>query len=92
MVDGEDDADAVPLRLGHDVRHELAAGLVEQAAADLDVVQDLLEGERHGAADDQRVDFVEQVVDQLDLVGDLGAAEDGEEGPRGVLERLGEIL
>ena len=36
----------------------------------------------HGAADQERVDLVDQVLDHLDLVGDLGAAEDGDERPR----------
>ena len=37
------------------------------------------EGVGHAAADDQGVDLGDQVVDDADLVGDLGAAEDGDE-------------
>ena len=35
-----------------------------------------------------RVDFAEQVVDDFDLVGDLGAAEDGDEGALGGFKSL----
>ncbi len=33
----------------------------------------------HGAADEQRIDLAEQVLDDLELVRDLGAAEDRDE-------------
>lgn len=36
--------------------------------------------------------LVEEVLDELDLVRDLCAAEDGEEGPLGLLEDLGKVL
>ncbi len=50
-----------------------------------------LEGVSHAADDDQRVDLVEQVVDDVDFAGDLGAADDGDEGLLGRFERLAEI-
>ncbi len=40
----------------------------------------LQEGVGHAATDDNGVDLFEQVVDDLDLVGDLGATDDGDEG------------
>ena len=43
----------------------------------------------HRAADEQPVDAAEQVLDDLDLVRDLGAAEDGDERPLGIAERRG---
>ena len=49
--------------------------LLEQALADL-VALSLEEGEDHAAADEEPVDRVEQVVDDAELVGDLGAAQD----------------
>ena len=49
------------------------------------------EGVGHGAADEQSVDLVEQGVDDLDLVGDLGAADDGDEGAVGVGDGLAEV-
>ena len=50
-----------------------------------------LEGVGHAADDDQRVDLVEQVVDDVDLAGDLGAADDGDEGLFGRFESLAEV-
>ena len=47
----------------------------DQRVADCNPLR-LQEGVRHRAADEQRVDFAEQVVDDRDLVRHLGAAED----------------
>lgn len=52
----------------------------------LDAIEGLLEGKGHPAADDELVDLVEQVVDELNLVRDFGAAEDGKERSFRVLE------
>ena len=92
VVDGQDELDVVLLGLLDEAGDLLGAGLVEERVADADALERLLEGEGHAAADDEQVDLVEQVVDQLDLVADLGAAEDGEEGTLGLLEGLGEVF
>lgn len=92
VVDWKDDLDIVLLGLLDDVADDLAASLVEEGGTDLDVLQSLLEGKSHTAGNDQAVDLGEEVIDQLDLVGDLGAAKDGEEGTLGVLQGLGEVL
>ena len=42
----------------------------------------------HGAADDQRVDFLQQVAEQIELGGNLGAADDRRQRARRVVERL----
>ena len=47
---------------------------------------------RHRAADEQRVDAGYQVLDDLELVRHLRAAEDGHERPLGTLEHAAEIL
>lgn len=91
-VDGEDELDVVLLGLLDKVRDNLGASLIEERVADGHVLEGLLEGEGHATADDEGVDLVEQVVDQLDLVGNLGTAENGEEGALGRLENLGEVL
>ena len=52
----------------------------------------LEEGEGHAAADDDLVDLVAHVLDEQDLVGDLGAAEDGQHRLGGRVEHLGEGL
>lgn len=73
--------------------------LRERRQTNLHSVDHLLECKRHAAADDHLVHLplgpranmthlVQQTVDQLDLVRDLRAAEDGKEGARGRLQRL----
>ena len=52
----------------------------------------LEEGVGHGAADQQLVDALEQVLEHADLVGHLGAADDGDEGALDVAEQLAEEL
>ena len=78
-----------------------AASSVERAisiAIDLDqrladaVTERAQEREGHAAADDERVDLREQVLDERDLVGDLGAAEHGDQRPRRGLEDAAQRL
>ena len=52
----------------------------------------LQEGKCHATANDQLVDLVQHVLDQLDLVGNLGSTENGQEWTRGVVESLVEVL
>ena len=52
---------------------------------------DLQESKCHPSADDELVDLVQHVVDQLDLVGDLRASEDGQKWSRRVVEGLVEV-
>ena len=87
-------------------QHHLAAGLgrlvqqldglvhevvLAEAVAD-GLAPGLEERVGHGAADDDAVDLGDQVLDDADLVGDLGAAEDGHERPLRVLEGVAEEL
>ena len=60
---------------------------LQQAGADL-VALGLLEGIGHAAADDDGVSLLQQVVDDVDLVGDLGAAQHRHEGALGVVQGL----
>lgn len=92
VVDGEDNLDVVLLSLLGDFADDLAAGLVEEGISDLDALKGLLEGEGHGTGDDEAVDLGKQVVDQLDLVGDLGATKDGKEGALRVLQSGSEVV
>ena len=92
VVDGQDDFDVVLLCLFDDIANGLAAGLVEEGVTDLDVLKGLLEGESHAAGDDQAVDFGEEVVDELDLVRDLGASEDSKERTLGAFQGLGKVV
>ena len=45
----------------------------------------------HAAADQNSIHFLEELFDYGDLVADLGAAENGDEGTFGLLERLAEV-
>ena len=84
-------------------QHQLRPGLrASELAGELDpVVLDqrgpdfeahrLEEGARHGAADQDRVDLREQGLDEVDLAGDLGAAQHRHERTLRVGERLAEV-
>ncbi len=50
------------------------------------------EGVGHAAADDQHVDFGQQVLDDADLVADFGSAEDGDKGTLGILKCTTQIF
>ena len=80
------------LRLLHQVGHELRAFGVVERIADGHVVQNFLERERHAAADDDFVGLVEQVVDELNLVRDLRAAEDREQRTLRMVEHRAERI
>lgn len=92
VVDGQDDLDVLGLGLLDQLSNSLGASLVKEGAANGDVLEGLLEGKGHATADDEGVDLVQQVVDELDLVRDLGTAEDGKEGALRRLESLGEVV
>ncbi|MPN13605.1 hypothetical protein SDC9_160927 [bioreactor metagenome] len=90
VVDREQKVDLQFLRLcDHLVR---VVELVEFAEGVADVVTLRLE-ERvgHAAADDQRVDFGQQVLDYGEFIGDLRAAEDGDERTDRFLHRTAEV-
>ena len=72
---GQHDLDAALCGLGEVAAHGVELVLLEQAGPDL-VALGREEGEEHAAADEQRVDPRQQVVDDAELVGDLRAAED----------------
>ena len=91
-VNGKDNLDVVLLGLLNKVLDSLAASLVEERVTDLHVLEGLLEGEGHTTANDEAVDLAEKVVNELDLVRDLGTTEDGKERTLGLLESLGEVI
>lgn len=64
---------------------------LKQRPADLAPLR-LEEGEHHPAADEQRVDLREQVLDDVDLAGDLRSADDGEVGAGGVAHGTSEVV
>ena len=78
-VDGQEQLDALFLCLLHHFRTVFDLLTVKQGLADA-VALCGKEGVCHTAADNQGVDLAEQVVDNIQFVGDLCAAENGNEG------------
>ena len=66
-----------------DLFDELEHAVLHKRVADLEA-HGLQVGERHPAADDDLVHLFPQILDDADLAGDLGAAQDRHEGPHGV--------
>jgi len=79
VVDGEEEVDFEFLGFGD--HFPGIVELVDFAEGIADVVAlGFEEGVGHAAADDEGIDFGEQVADHGEFVGDFGAAEDGDEG------------
>ena len=90
-VDRQIDCLAELFRLGEHVLAIVHLLVVDQRLADLIALR-REEGVRHAAADDEAVALVEQVVDDLELVRDLRAAEHRDERSLGRLERVSHDL
>ena len=84
-------------------KDEARARLVEQLLGEIEAVglderlarletHRLVERARHRPADEQRVDLGQQRLDDVDLAGDLRAAEDRDERPLRVLEGAVEVV
>ena len=87
-VDGEDQLDAGLLRALDVLLDDRDLVLLQERGAHL-VSLGLQEGEHHAAADEEAVRLAQQLVDDGELVGDLGTAEGDDVGP---LDVLGELL
>ncbi len=91
VIDGEEKLDGAGLGFG-----EGGAGDVEFVGFDEGlagfVALGEAEGVGHGAADEDSVGLFEEAVDDVDLVGDLGAAEDDDEGAGGLVQFVAEEL
>ena len=59
-----------------------------RSSAEIAILLSLEERVRHRAADQDRIDFVEQIFDQPDFVGDLRAAHDCDRRPLRILRDL----
>ena len=79
VVHGEEHLHALGLGFLHELLGQINALLVQQGTADLAAHGDA-EGVAHAAADEQHVNLVQQRLDDADLVLDLGAAQNGQEG------------
>ena len=91
VVDGQEEADAVLFGFGEGGFGDVELVDFDERFAGVLALR-VEEGVGHAAADDDGVGFVEEVVDDLDLVGDLGAADDGDEGLEGVGDGFAEVL
>ena len=91
VVDRQLQPHAALLGLGRDRPRAVEAVVLDQRLADRHAAR-LEEGVGHGAADQQRVDLVEQVVDDLDLVRDLRAADDRDKRAVRMFYRVAQIL
>mmetsp|Transcript_4754 Transcript_4754/g.12017 ORF Transcript_4754/g.12017 Transcript_4754/m.12017 type:complete len:218 (+) Transcript_4754:525-1178(+) len=89
-IHGEHKLHTFACRFLHDLRDDLGAILIEQRAADGEVLGYLQEGERHAPTNDHLVHFVQQVLDEQNLVAHLCAAKDGEHRLHRRIEDLGE--
>jgi len=63
-----------PLVLGllHNLLHNLGSLGIKEGRSDVHSLDHLLEGEGHASPNDERVDLIQEVFNQLDLVTDLG--------------------
>ena len=91
MVQGEHES--LPGRLGlpHDVRGEAELVPLDETLSDPHAAR-LEEGVGHGAADEYGIGFLYESFKYADLVGDLRASEDGDEGPLGMCHDIAEVL
>jgi hypothetical protein len=78
------------LGLLQDLGDQLEAGLVKDRLADR-VTLILEEGVGHAATDDHLVNFVQQIFNNKDLVGDFGTTEDRQEGSDWLLDGTGDV-
>mmetsp|Transcript_78597 Transcript_78597/g.129999 ORF Transcript_78597/g.129999 Transcript_78597/m.129999 type:complete len:314 (+) Transcript_78597:1479-2420(+) len=76
-VNGQNNFDSLFLGLGHDLGNDLGTFLIEEGVANADAPNHLDEGEGHAASNDHSIDLVQHVLNQLDLVADLGSSQNG---------------
>ena len=91
VVDGEKNLDALG---SGGLEHLAAVGdllVLAEGGADLKTLS-LLESVSHAAADDERIDLIKEALDDRELIGDLGAAENGDERTDGILDSVAEEL
>jgi hypothetical protein len=88
-IDWQVDLDSAGFGFLHELDDDFGAFGVEEAVSDRHVFENLLEGVGHAAADDDFVSGFDEVADERDFVGDLGASEDGQEWSLRVVEHGG---
>mmetsp|Transcript_60433 Transcript_60433/g.74055 ORF Transcript_60433/g.74055 Transcript_60433/m.74055 type:complete len:209 (-) Transcript_60433:547-1173(-) len=91
-VHGQSDLTALGCSLVQHALHDISTLLVEKALADLHSKALLQEGVGHATADDNAIGFVNQILNEFDLVVDLCTANDGDQRPCRGAQDLGEGL
>ena len=86
-VNGQQELDVAGFCLVHQFLGKRHALGVQQRIAHV-IAQGLKERVRHAAADDEAIAPGQQVFDDADFIGHLGAAEDGHKRARGVFQRI----
>mmetsp|Transcript_31735 Transcript_31735/g.72414 ORF Transcript_31735/g.72414 Transcript_31735/m.72414 type:complete len:315 (-) Transcript_31735:315-1259(-) len=89
-VTRQDDFYPFCLCLLHDFWHNLRTLLVKERVANLHVVGHLEEGVCHATTNDHHVHLVQQVLDELDLVANLGSSQYAQNWLGRCLKHLGE--
>ncbi len=87
VVDRQQELDALLFGLLHQRGSQIDLVGLEQRASDFMTLR-LNKGVGHAATDNQRIDLGQEVLDDTDLVRDLGAAEDGDKRALGIGECL----
>ena len=88
-IDWQVNLNATGLGFFHELDDNFSAFGVEEAVSNRHVFENLLEGVGHAAANDNLVGGFDEVADERDFVGDLGASEDGQEWSLRVVEHGG---
>ena len=86
-VDGQQELNALFFGLLHHLTTVVDLLIVQQGGAHT-IALGCQEGIRHAAADNQGVHLFEQIVDDVQLVGDLGAAQNGDKRTLGISQSL----
>ena len=90
VVDREQELEIFLLGVGEEALGEVELVVFDERFADLQALR-LFEGVGHAAADEHDVGDLHQVFDDFDLVADFCAADDGDEGPRGIRDRFADV-
>src|SRR5271156_2129530 len=70
------------------IYHQIISWKVEY----LDTLKSLFEGECHSTTDNQSIDFCDEIVNQLNLIGNFCTSENSQERSLGFLEGFGKVL
>ena len=89
-VDREDQLDIARGSFGDEFFDDLRTFGVVEAGANRGAAEDFVERVSHAAADDNFVGFLEEVFDEGDFIGDLGATKNGEQRAVRMIEDFGE--